>query len=384
MKKHGKVANAFVFAMAVLMVVSAFTSCQNPSAQTLSGTAKSITVVVADAMPKAITPSGTVNVSHYKITVTNEAEGINETSTWLAKGESFTVSNVPAGMWKATVDAYVKNGSAGTDDDYIKVATATSAETRVEADQSATLTVTLDTLIDALSGDITVTLDMPAELDDESDTFYYTYTIAGTGQRSEYSYTMDTPTQGTVDGSGNGTLTIDADAISPQLNQGAYLLTVTVFDQATEEASNVVRKGVEIMRLLPGLAASGTINLNSQIVNESGFQVAVTDKIGDKLDLGSATFNEEGFDKDLTITVNYNSVSTSTPVDVYVDGVKKTVTTDYSATPSGTSVAFVFTAMDSGRHVVTFVLDEADTQLGVGSLSVEVNMPKDITFAPTV
>ena len=55
---------------------------------------------------------------------------------------------------------------------------------------------------------------------------------------------------------------------------------------------------------------------NSQIVNESGFQVAVTDKIGDKLDLGSATFNEEGFDKDLTITVNYNSVSTSTPVDV--------------------------------------------------------------------
>ena len=69
MKKHGKVANAFVFAMAVLMVVSAFTSCQNPSAQTLSGTAKSITVVVADAMPKAITPSGTVNVSHYKITV---------------------------------------------------------------------------------------------------------------------------------------------------------------------------------------------------------------------------------------------------------------------------------------------------------------------------
>ena len=384
MKKHGKVANAFVFAMAVLMVVSAFTSCQNPSAQTFSGTAKSITVVVADAMPKAITPSGTVNVSHYKITVTNEAEGINETSSWLAKGESFTVSNVPAGMWKATVDAYVKNGSAGSDDDYIKVATATSAETRVEADQSATLTVTLDTLIDALSGDITVTLDMPAELDDESDTFYYTYAIAGTGQRSEYSYTMDTPTQGTVDGSGNGTLTIDADAISPQLNQGAYLLTVTVFDKATESESDVVRKGVEIMRLLPGLAATGTINLNSQIVNESGFQVAVTDKIGDKLDLGSATFNEDGFDKDLTITVNYNSVDTSTPVDVYVDGVKKTVTTDYSATPSGTSVAFVFTAMDSGRHVVTFVLDEADTQLGVGSLSVEVNMPKDITFAPTV
>ena len=363
----------------------ALAGCTEPNNTPDAGIAKSITVRVADMTDaKTITPSGNVDVSHYKITVRNEAEGINQTSSWLEKGESFTVTNVPAGLWTATVDAYVKNGSAGTDDDYIKVASATSAETRVTGGEQATLTVTLDTLDDSLSGDITVTLDMPSELDDNGDTFYYTYTIAGTGQRSSYSYTMSTPVKCTVDSSGNGTFTIDADAINPKLNQGLYLLTVTAFDKATEGDSDVVRKGVEIMRLVNGLAASGTVNLNSQIINDEGFQVAITDKIGDRLDLGSASFNDEGFDKDLTVTVDYNGVSTSTPVDVYVDGVKKTVTTDYTATPGSGNVVYKFSSMDSGRHIVTFILDEADTQLGGGSLTVEVNIPAEIQFVPSV
>ena len=358
------------------IVLVALAGCTEPDNTPEAGIAKSITVRVADMTDaKTITPSGNVDVSHYKITVKNAAENINQTSDYLEKGASFTVTNVPAGLWTATVDAYVYNGSS-----YIKVASASSAETRVTGGEQATLTVTLDTLDDSLSGDITVTLDMPAELDDNGDEFYYTYTIAGTGQRSSYSYTMSTPTKGTVDSSGNGTFTIDADAISPQLNQGLYLLTVTAFDKATESGSDVVRKGVEIMRLVNGLAASGTINLNSQIVNDEGFQVAITDKIGDKLDLGSATYDD--FATDTTITIDYNGISTSTPVDVYVDGVKKTATTDYTATPGSGNVAYKFNSMESGRHVVTFILDEADTQLGGGSLSVEVNIPAEIQFVP--
>ena len=379
-KKH--FVTAFMLVAALLCVIP-LASCSEPD-QSVPGSAD-ITVRVTDnTNAKTITPSGNVDVSHYKITVKNEAEGINTTSGWLEKGESFTVTNVPAGLWTATVDAYVKNGSTGTDADYVKVATASSSETRVVADTQAVLTVTLSTLDDSLSGDVTVTLDMPAELDDNGDTFYYTYTIAGTGQRSSYGYTMNTPVQGSVNASGNGTLVIDTDAISPVLNQGSYLLTVTVFDKATEAESDVVRKGVEIMRLLPGLAASGEINLDSQIINEEGFQVAISDKIGDKLDLGSASFNAEGFQKDFAITVNYNGISTSTPVDVYLDGVKKTVTTDYTAVPGSGNVVFTFTSVEEGRHVVTFILDEADTQLGVGSLTVEVNVPAEIEFVPFV
>lgn len=367
--------------LSIVLGVMLLASCQEANNNPEAGTVKSITVRVADMTgARTITPSGNVDVSHYKITVDNEAEDIHTTSGWLEKGEAFMVKNVPAGIWTATVDAYVKNGSAGTDDDYIKVASATSAETRVEGGTSATLTVTLDTLDDSLSGDVTVTLDMPSELDDDGDTFYYTYTIVGTGQRSSYSYTTQSPLEGSTGADGNSVITIDADGIDPVLNQGSYLLTVTVFDKATEGESDVVRKGVEIMRLVNGLAASGTINLNSQIINTDGFQVAITDRIGDKLDLGGATYDD--FAADTTITIDYNGISTDTPVDVYVDGVKKTATTDYTATPGSGNVAYKFTGMDAGRHIVTFILDEADTQLGVGSLSVEVNIPAEITFSP--
>ena len=437
----------------LVAILAAFTSCQDASAEHFEGNAKSITVVVAERSSKVITAAGSSgDISHYKVTVENKAENYTRESDYLLKGSVYNVTNVPAGIWTATVEAYVhfesnevpflvssgtesayfpegissitKEGTgykitSGSDSysltsasgqiltggnavsytiadntitltsasldnlvislnveadaGYVKVAEATSEEVRVGADESVTIPVTLDTLIDALSGDIAVTLDMPAELDDESDTFYYTYTIAGTGQRSDYSYTMDTPTQGTVDGSGNGTLTIDADAISPQLNQGAYLLTVTVFDQATEESSSIVRRGVEIMRLLPGISSEGSINLDTDIGYPSGSltdaEISIVDKIGDKLDLGEASYDNTN--DVLTITVDYNTVSTSTPVDVYIDGVKS----NPSASTSGTSKTFRFNTFPDGYHLVTFVLDEADTQLGVESLTIQINTP---------
>ena len=365
--------------LAIALVTLA--SCSEPNNNPDGSTAKSISVKVVDAMnAKTISPTGNVDVSHYKIYIQNEAEGITyvsagASSDYLAKNESFTVSNVPSGIWKAKVEAYVKNN-----DSYILVGSAESDEKRVEVGEEATLLVTLDTLDDSLSGDITVVLDMPAELDDNGDTFYYTYKIAGTGQRSDYSYSMDTPTKGTVDSSGNGRFVIDASGIDEPLYQGAYLLTVTVFDQNTQATSAVVRKGVEIMRLVNGLAASGEINLDSQIISEEGFQVAITDKIGNKLDLGAASF--DSFASDMTITVNYNTVPVSTPVTVYVDGEKVDFGTDYTATPGSGNVAYKFLSMDGGRHIVTFILDESDTQLGVGSLSVEVNVPVKIEFAP--
>ena len=437
----------------LVAILAVFTSCQDASAEHFEGNAKSITVVVAEKSSKVITAAGSSgDISHYKVTVENKAENYTRESDYLSKGSVYNVTNVPAGIWTATVEAYVhfesnevpflvssgtetayfpegisnitKEGTgykitSGSDSyslisasgqilaggnavsytivantitltsdsldnlvislnveadiGYVKVAEATSEEVRVGTDESVTIPVTLDTLIDALSGDINVTLDMPKGLDSDGTTFYYTYTIAGTGQRSEYSYTMDTPTQGTVDGSGNGTFTIDADAINPQLNQGAYLLTVTVFDQATEEASEVVRKGVEIMRLLPGTPSEGSINLDTDIGYPSGSlldaEISIVDKIGDKLDLGEASYDNTN--DVLIITVDYNTVSTSTPVDVYIDGVKS----NPSATTSGTSRTFRFSTFPDGYHLVTFVLDEADTQLGVESLTVQVNTP---------
>ena len=332
--------------LAIALVTLA--SCSEPD--NAPGNAASVSVRVVDAMnAKTLSPTGNVDVSPSKIYIQNEAENITYVSTgaasdYLEKEDAYTVTNVPAGMWKAKVEAYVKNENSS--DGYILVAT--------------------------------------AELDDEGDSFYYTYTISGTGQRSKYSYEMDTPVMGLTGVNGNGRIVIDADTLDPMLSQGAYLITLTIFDKATEAESDIVRKGVEIMRLLPGLAASGEINLHSQIIDEDGFQVAVIDKIGDKLDLGSASFNEGGFDIDFTITLAYNGIATDTPVDVYIDGYKKSAGSDYSTTPGADNVAFRFLSFASGRHVVTFILDEADTQLGVGSLTVEVNVPADIEISPVV
>ena len=219
--------------LSIVLGVMLLASCQEANNNPEAGTAKSITVRVADMTgAKTITPSGEVDVTHYKITVKNTAEDINKTSDYLAKGEAFMVKNVPAGLWTATVDAYVLNSGSN----YVKVASATSAETRVEGGEEATLTVTLDELDDSVSGDVTVTLNMPSELDDDGDTFYYTYTIAGTGQRSSYSYTTQSPLEGSTGADGNAVITIDADGIDQVLNQGSYLLTVTVFDKRDHEA----------------------------------------------------------------------------------------------------------------------------------------------------
>lgn len=346
--------------------------CAEPDTTPGSGTAKAITVqVVGIADAKTIAPSGGADVSHYKITVRNEAEDVEATSGHLDRGEDFTVTNVPAGLWTATVDAFVLSGG-----DYIKVASASSAETRVEAGEMAVLTVTLDTLDDSVSGDVTVTLDMPAELDDEGDNFHYTYVIAGTGQRSGYSHSMSTPAQGTVDASGNGSFTIDVSELEDPLYQGAYLLTVTVFDKESEDASDVVRKGVDVMRLVNGLPASGIINLNSQIIVEDGFQIAVVDRIGDRIDLSSGSWTASS----ASINIAYDG--TADDISVYIDGVPATEDSYVAVPEQGSPITFTFNQLASGRHVLTFIADESDTELGVGSLSVEVNIPVEIGFNP--
>ena len=314
-----------IVAVVSLLAISliALASCSEPNNSPDNGTVDSISVRVIDMMDaKTISPTGNVDVSHYKITVKNEAEGINTTSGWLAKGETFTVTNVPAGLWTATVDAYVLN-----EGNYVKVATATSAETRVSAGESATLTVTLDTLDDSLSGDITVTLKMPSELDDENDVFWYTYSIQGTGQRAGVTINHDTREQGTVGADGLATV-----SITENLMQGSYLLTVNVYDSAEEATTNVTRTGVDIMRLVAGLEATGQINLDSQLVNEEGFQVQINDKVGDILTPvttdGKDTYEINAADSQTEFTVTLaEAVPEGFVMDWYVDGVLTEATT---------------------------------------------------------
>ncbi len=335
----------------------ALTGCQEPQ-NSIPGSVDSISVRVMDSTDaKTITPEGNVNISHYVITVVNETEGINQSSGYLTKGSMFTVSNVPAGTWYAKVDAYIDRG----EDTYVKVASDQSEPKTVQAGASTTFELVLDTLDAVVSGDVTVTLKMPAALSAESTAFWYQYTITGMTDE-EFTLTSEV-LSGTTGADGLATITIDADAIG--LMQGAYRFAITVQD--AETSPSLTRKGMDVMRLVNGLEAKGTIDLTTYEANQS-FNVTITDKIGDiltpALEDGKEVYNLDGQDGSASLTVTLaEPLKANETIEWYVDGeLDETVNADEAASGKYT---LTFTP---GSHIVTAIVRDTDTLMAVGSI----------------
>ena len=289
--------NLIFIASFLVMALIALASCSEPH-QNVPGSVDMISVrVVENTGAKTITPEGNVNISHYVITVVNEAEGINQSSGYLTKGSMFTVSNVPAGTWYAKVDAYIDRG----EDTYVKVASDQSETQNVQAGTSTTFTLTLDTLDEVASGDVSVTLKMPTALATQGITFWYQYTITELTDSDPFTYTSSLKS-GTTGADGLATVAIDADAIG--LMQGAYRFAITVQDAKT--SPTVSKKGVDVMRLINGLEATGTIDLTTYEVDQS-FDVTITNKIGDiltpALEDGQEVYNLDGQEGSASLTV---------------------------------------------------------------------------------
>lgn len=356
---------SIILALAVLLGAAC-----SPENQSMSGTA-SISVTVEDNTAKTISPDGNVDITHYIITAINEAEGIAEESEMLSRGESFTVTNVPAGIWKAEVDAYIQRGT-----EYVYVATAASEEIRVPADSTVTIPVSLEELLDEASGDITLAIMMPAELDDEGDSFHYTYTIQGTGQRAEYSYETESPLAGSTGTGGAAEISIKADAIG--LLQGSYLLTVTVFDGETEAASNVVRTAVDAMRLIVGTAASGTLDMRSQQLTE--FRISITDSIGDIIEPsivdGKDSYKIEATGTSTSFTLEFEeALDASWSIEWYLDG------SVIKAVADGNSYEF---SIPKGKHSVIGIVQDEAMAMSVGSVEFDIEAEAEIMFGQKV
>ena len=341
----------------LLCALTMFSACQEPQ-QSIPGSVDSISVRVMDGMDsKTITPEGNVNISHYVITVVNEAEGINQSSGYLTKGSMFTVSNVPAGTWYAKVDAYIDRG----EDTYVKVASDQSEPKTVQAGTSTTFELVLDTLDAVASGDVAVTLKMPAALSAESTAFWYQYTITGMTDE-EFTHTSAL-LSGTTGADGLATITIDADAIG--LMQGAYRFAITVQD--AETSPSLTKKGVDVMRLVNGLEAKGTIDLTAYEADQS-FDVTITDKIGDiltpALEDGKEVYNLDGQDGSASLTVTLaEPLTANETIEWYVDGeLDETVNADEAASGKYT---LTFTP---GSHIVTAIVRDTDTLMAVGSI----------------
>ena len=335
----------------------ALTGCQEPQ-NSIPGSVDSISVRVMDSTDaKTITPEGNVNISHYIITVVNEAEGINQSSGYLTKGSMFTVSNVPAGTWYAKVDAYIDRG----EDTYVKVASDQSEPKTVQAGASTTFELVLDTLDAVASGDVTVTLKMPAALSAESTAFWYQYTITGMTDE-EFTHTSAL-LSGSTGADGLATITLDADAIG--LMQGAYRFAITVQD--AETSPTLTRKGVDVMRLVNGLEAKGIIDLTTYEADQS-FDVTITNKIGDiltpALENGKEVYNLDGQDGSASLTVTLaEPLSANETIEWYVDGeLDETVNADEAANGKYT---LTFTP---GSHIVTAIIRDTNTLMAVGSI----------------
>ena len=363
--------------VSLLAVLLVFTSCQEPQ-NTVPGSVKSISVRVMDSTDsKTITPEGNVNISHYVITVVNEAEGINQSSGYLPKGSIFMVSNVPAGTWYAKVDAYIDRGE-GT---YVKVASDQSEPKTVQAGTSTTFDLVLDTLDAVASGDISLTLKMPTSLSAQSMAFWYQYTITGM-TNEEFTHTSEL-LSGRTGADGLATITIDADAIG--LMQGAYRFEITIQDKDT--SPTVTRKGVDVMRLVNGLEAKGTIDL-STYESDQAFEVTITDKIGDILTPeildGKEVYNllDNGGTNTLEVTLA-EPLTAGQTIEWYVDGeLDEAVNTDEAASGKYT-LTFI-----PGSHVVTAIVRDTDTFMAVGSIdefkvsltATEIAAPEIFTF----
>ena len=337
-----------------LVALVAMTGCQEPENE-IPGSA-TITVRVADSMDaKTITPEGNVDVSHYVITVVNEAEGISQGSGYLVKGSSFSISNVPAGVWYAKVDAYIQRDT----DTYVKVASDQSEPKTVQAGESATFDLVLDVLDAVVSGDVTVTLKMPTELSTQSTAFWYQYAITGMTDE-EFIHTSEL-LSGSTGADGLATITLDADAIG--LMQGAYRFSITVQD--AETSPTVTRKGVDVMRLVNGLEAKGTIDLTSYEADQS-FDVTITDRIGDIL-VPEIVDGQESYilaDGEDSLSVILATPLTATQtIEWYVDGeLDETVNTDEAASGKYTLI------FAEGNHIITAIIRDVDTLMAVGSI----------------
>ena len=336
----------------------ALTGCQEPQ-NSIPGSVDSISVRVMDTTDaKTITPEGNVNISHYIITVVNEAEGINQNSGYLTKGSMFTVSNVPAGTWYAKVDAYIERG----EDTYVKVASDQSEPKTVQAGTSTTFELVLDTLDAVASGDVTVTLKMPTALSAESTAFWYQYTI--TGMTDEDFTHTSALLSGSTGADGLATITLDADAIG--LMQGAYRFAITVQD--AETSPTVTRKGVDVMRLVNGLEAKGTIDLSAYESDQS-FSVTITDKIGEILtpeiqnEQEVYSLVDNGGNNTLEVTLA-EPLTEGQTIEWYVDGVLDETVDDSSSSEGKYVLTF-----EAGSHNVTAIVRDGNSAMAVGSIN---------------
>ena len=115
--------------------------------------------------------------------------------------------------------------------------------------------------------------------------------------------------------------------------------------------------------------------------NES-FAVNTIDTTGDILVLSSARWIDDS--GQFVLSLDYGEISKDAVASVHIDGdeIKSPDNSvSYSVSKTDVGCDFTFAGMPTGEHVILISLQATGTQMGVGSISLRVEIPYQISFS---
>ena len=361
--------------MAFLAFACLLASCDVGGVEAGTGT---IRVRMADPSgAKTIAPEGNVDVTDYRVRLENVDSGDWIESGYVAKDSGFDVFDAGVGHWVAHVEAYAAND--GAEGGYVLVGLGESEPVPVYGGDDVQIHVSIDDIVDTLSGDVSIRLMMPSGLDRTGDSFSYSYQVTGLGERDGVSVQSGKRSGVlTKDGHFDLVLTTD-DGDVLLLEQGAYMVTVDI------EGAGISRSAIEMMRLLGGLPAYGEMDLSSTgpvVPDATG--ITVRDELGSLIepatvDGGTVYMLNPGADQEVAITL---SIVQDGGVDVqdiiwYVDG-SQCVGASFSSA-DGT---WTLPGLQRGRHIIVGAYRGSGRPMEGGSLVLSVIVNDPIDFMP--
>lgn len=390
-----------IYALFIIILIS---SC-SPSLEREDGTS-SVTVRIEDSIASrsSILPEvdgsniSNTDIEFYKIWLysgTSDTEAVNKVSTDVdpeinttadgcsgyqpRENASYTLSNIESGLyWVARVRAYADTSPAdGASSGLVMVAEAVSSAQAVFGNDDS-ISVSLNELGTSESsigqvekaGEITITLKLPNGSDESSITCN-AIPLSGTASGEIF-----VPVSDTVMLSNENTFTFTI--LENTFEQGNYLLTVSIEKKNDDGIVYLARSGSVLMKLLPGLSASGTIDLDYDVSLSPG--LGIEDSLGSeiKFDVTELSWNDTNDNGVFTFQLE-EEISEDISYGLYIDGILKASGTITTKGPHTLEIS----ELSPGKHTVVFILRNENEANSIGSyidiLNVSYDSNTDIT-----
>lgn len=249
-----------VILIAFLAIIAIIASCSPASINAGTG---SITIRISDD-PKLIGPDGDTGITHYRYHVDNAVTSVDSGFIPKTGNDSFVVSDVQRGTFTVTAEAYM-NTEGEIASDYILLSSETVTKDLKEGEK-AVISIVFDSLVDELSGDITVDIILPDRLSSAGEGFSYSCTLSSADKPDEAVYSSE----------GNAVMSGSYEGESYQImipgqKPGSYIMNI---DIAGDDGS--LWTAHEAVRLFPVLEASGTVDMNASVGRTARPALSVT------------------------------------------------------------------------------------------------------------